>query len=191
MVIGNYNFEGSITVFNEFNATGKINNLSFHDLMDRFKSLVNDTFEYHGDVYFNNNVVIEHLHTNGSIQGKNFDSFLNTVVFKNEDNVIISGRKVFENSVTFDRSFIVHDKLNDIDLKRFQEKAVFIDKPFSIKSKIIFTDGIKVENDIAVKTNFEPKSIMGINIDDLRLNVLYLNRPTYITGDLNYLGIIF
>nr|XP_034171205.1 uncharacterized protein LOC117600218 [Osmia lignaria] len=185
--------DGSITVLNEFNATGRINNLSFHDLMDRFKSLGNDTFELHGDVYFNNNVTLKRLHINGSIQGENFDSFLNTVVFKNEDNVIISGRKVFENSVTFNRGFIVHDQLNDIDLKRFQEKAVFIDKPFSIKSKIIFIDGIKVENDIAVKTNFEPKSIMGINIEDLRINVLYLNRPTYITDpitvtDVNFLS---
>nr|XP_003700076.1 PREDICTED: uncharacterized protein LOC100883089 [Megachile rotundata] len=180
---------GSITVLNKFNVTGKINDIPFQDLMDRFK-LVGDTYVLNGDVHFNDNVTIQNLYTNGSIQGKDFNSFLKDIVFKDEDNVTISGKKVF-NSVTFENSITVHDKLNDIDLKRFWEKAVFIDKPFKIKSKIIFKGGILVDGDVTVKQSFETKSIMGIDVDELRHNVLHLNKPAYITEPMTLTNVTF
>lgn len=143
----------------------------------------NNSYEFRGDVTFVNNVTIENLYVNGSIQGKDFDDFLNTVIYKDEDNVTISGAKIFENTVTFNDGFFVHEKLNDIDLRRFREKAVFIDAPFSVKSKIVFKDGIKVEKNIIVKKSLEAKSIMGIDIEELRSNVLCLNRPSYVDGN--------
>lgn len=172
-----------MTILNDFNTPGKIGDVSFQDLMNRFMHLGNKTFQYQGNVRFSENVTIENLSVDGTIQGTDFDSFVNTVVFKDEENVTISGRKVFENRVTFNGPFDVHDKLNDIDLKKFREKAVFVDEPFSVKSKIIFKDGIKTEKELTVDTELDAKSIMGVDMNDLKRNVLYLNKPTYVKGN--------
>ncbi|XP_053973610.1 uncharacterized protein LOC128873789 [Hylaeus volcanicus] len=182
---------GSVTVLKEFKTTGNIGSVPFRDLMGRFKSLGNNTFEIHGEVRFSPNLTIENLFANELIQGIDLDSFLKTVVFTNEDNVTISGTKVFENLVTFNDSFIVQDKLNDIDLKKFWKKAVFVDKPFSIRSKIVFKDGMKIEKELTVKTDFDPKSIMGVDINELKLDVLYLNRPTYIKDTITFANVNF
>lgn len=177
---------GSVTILKEFNTTGSIGDVPYYNLIKKFKRLGNNSYELHGDVRFLNDVTIKNLYTNGSIQGKNFDHFLTMIMFNNKDNLTVSGTKVFENTVIFNDTFVVQDKLNDIDLKRFQEKVVFIDKPFFIKSKIIFRDGIKIEKDLAVWTNLTTKSIMGIDVNDLHQDVLNLNRPNYIEGDWNY-----
>lgn len=177
---------GSVTILKEFNTTGSIGDVPYYNLIKKFKRLGNNSYELHGDVRFLNDVTIKNLYTNGSIQGKNFDHFLTMIMFNNKDNLTVSGTKVFENTVIFNDTFVVQDKLNDIDLKRFQEKVVFIDKPFFIKSKIIFRDGIKIEKDLAVWTNLTTKSIMGIDVNDLHHDVLNLNRPNYIEGDWNY-----
>lgn len=176
--------QGTVTIINEFNAIGNIGDVPFHDLIDRFKFLGNNSYELGGNVRFFNNVSVENLFINGTIQGTDFDGFLETTIPKNEDNVTISGTKVFQSPVTFNGAFVVRDALNDIDLKRFR-KAVFVDKPFSVESKLIFKDGMKIEKDIAVETEFKVKSVMGVDVDKLRLNVLYLNRPTYIKGYLS------
>lgn len=177
---------GSVTILKEFNTTGSIGDVPYYNLIKKFKRLGNNSYELHGDVRFLNDVTIKNLYTNGSIQGKNFDHFLTMIMFNNKDNLTVSGTKVFENTVIFNDTFVVQDKLHDIDLKRFQEKVVFIDKPFFIKSKIIFRDGIKIEKDLAVWTNLTTKSIMGIDVNDLHHDVLNLNRPNYIEGDWNY-----
>ena len=177
---------GSVTILKEFNTTGSIGDVPYYNLIKKFKRLGNNSYELHGDVRFLNDVTIKNLYTNGSIQGKNFDHFLTMIMFNNKDNLTVSGTKVFENTVIFNDTFVVQDKLNDIDLKRFQEKVVFIDKPFFIKSKIIFRDGIKIEKDLAVWTNLTTKSIMGIDVNDLHHDVLNINRPNYIEGDWNY-----
>lgn len=180
-----------MTVSEYFDSTGNINGVPYRELTDKFRYLGNNSYEIHGDIRFLDNVTIENLYVNGSIQGTDFDDFLNTVIYKDEDNVTVSGTKIFEDTVTFNDEFFVHEKLNDIDLRRFREKAVFINAPFSVKSKIIFKDGIKVEKNIVVKKSLEAKSIMGIDIDELRSNVLYLNRPSYVDGNLDSFCDIF
>ncbi|XP_043789658.1 uncharacterized protein LOC122713359 [Apis laboriosa] len=182
---------GTMTVSEYFDSTGNINGVPYRELTDKFRYLGNNSYEIRGDVRFLDDVTIENLYVNGSIQGIDFDDFLNTVIYKDEDNVTVSGTKIFEDTVTFNDEFFVHEKLNDIDLRRFREKAVFIDAPFSVKSKIIFKDGIKVEKNIVVKKSLEAKSIMGIDIDELRSNVLYLNRPSYVDANLTFTNVIF
>ena len=173
---------GSVTVLEKFNTTGSIGDIPFYNLMDRFNALGNNSYELHGDVRFLNNVTVKSLYTIGLIQGKNFDDFLDTIIFNIEDNLVISGTKVFQNSVIFNDAFVVRDKLNNIDLKRFQQKVIFIDRPFSVKSKIIFKDGIRIEKDLAVSRNLKTKSIMGIDANNLYDNVLILDKPNYIEG---------
>nr|XP_031838334.1 uncharacterized protein LOC116429477 [Nomia melanderi] len=182
---------GTVTVLKNFHATGSIDNIKFQDLMDRFKFLGNNSYEFHGNVRFQENVSVENLIANGTIQGIDFDSFLKTTISKNEDNVTISGTKVFENSVTFNNKFTVHEKLNDINLKNFWENVVFIDKPFSIKSKIFFKDGIKVERDLIVEKDLEAQSIMGIDISELKLGILYSDRPNYIKESIELTNVTF
>lgn len=178
-------FLGSVTILNDFHATKSIGSIPFQDLVNRFRSLGSNTYEIRGDVRFPSNVSIENVLTNGSIQGTDFNSFLNTTIFRNEDNVTISGAKVFQRPVTFKGAFDVRDRLNDIDLKRFREKAVLVGKPFSVGSKLVFKDGVRIEKDVAVKTEFRVGKLMGVDLGELRLSVLYLNRPTYIKGDRN------
>ncbi|KAF3425333.1 hypothetical protein E2986_03027 [Frieseomelitta varia] len=182
---------GSVTVLEKFNTTGSIGDIPFYNLMDRFNRLGNSSYELHGDVRFLNNVTVNNLYTIGLIQGKNFDDFLNTIIFNIEDNLIISGTKVFQNSVIFNDRLVVRDKLNNIDLKRFQQKAIFIDQPFSVKSKIIFKDGIKIEKDLAVSRNLKTKSIMGIDANNLYDNVLILDKPNYIEGITTFTNVSF
>ncbi|XP_076477923.1 female sterile (1) Nasrat isoform X2 [Bombus vancouverensis nearcticus] len=182
---------GSVTILKEFNTTGSIGDVPFYNLIKKFKHLGNNSYELHGDVRFLNDVTIKNLYTNGLIQGKNFDHFLTMIMFNNKDNLTVSGTKVFENTVIFNDTFIVQDKLNDIDLKRFQEKVVFIDTPFFIESKIIFRDGIKIEKDLVVWANLTTKSIMGIDVNDLHHDVLNLNRPNYIEGTTTFTDVNF
>ena len=173
---------GSMTILEKFNTTGSIGDIPFYNLIDRFNAWGNNSYELHGDIRFLNNVTVKSLYTTGLIQGKNFDDFLDTIIFNDEDNLTISGTKVFQNSVIFNDTFVVRDKLNNIDLKRFQENVIFVDQPFSVKSKIIFKDGIKIEKDLAVSTNLKTKSIMGIDANDLYDNVLILDKLNYIEG---------
>ncbi|CAL7939823.1 unnamed protein product [Xylocopa violacea] len=183
--------DGDMTIYKDFNVTGNIGDIPFYELTNKFKSLGNNTFELRGNVHFVDNVTVKNLDTYGLIQGRNFDSFLNTVVFKKQDNLTISGTKVFQNSVTFNDTFVVNDKLNDVDLKRFYQKAVFVDKPFSIKSKVTFKDDILVEKVLAVQTSLDAQSVMGIDLNDLRFNLLYLNKPTYVGGSTTFTNVSF
>ncbi|XP_076763161.1 female sterile (1) Nasrat [Xylocopa sonorina] len=182
---------GDMTIYKEFNVTGNIGDIPFYDFTNKFKALGNNTFELSGDVHFANNVTVNNFYTYELIQGRNFDSFLNTVVLKKQDNLTISGTKVFQNSVTFNDTFVVYDKLNDVDLKRFYRKAVFTDKPFSIKSKVTFKDDVLVEKVLAVQTSLEAHSVMGIDLNDLRFNLLYLNKPTYVAGSMTFTNVSF
>ncbi|XP_078052187.1 female sterile (1) Nasrat [Augochlora pura] len=191
LITGPVIVNGSVTVLEKFHATGSIGNIKFEDLVNRRKSLGNNSYEFHENVNFPNNVTIKNLVVNGSIQGRDFDAFLKTVIFKNENNVVITGAKVFENLVTFNDEFYVHDKLNDIDLNSFWNNAVFIDKPFFIKSKIIFENDIQVENDLIVKTDLAVGSVMGIDVNELKLGVLYRNRPLYIEETIELTDVVF
>ncbi|XP_076659708.1 female sterile (1) Nasrat [Halictus rubicundus] len=182
---------GTVTVREKFHATGSIGDVKFQDLMDRRKFLGNNTYEFRGSVRFPQNVSIENLVVNGTIQGTDFDSFYKSIIFTTEDNVTISGPKVFNNSVTFNNAFLVREQLNDINLKDFWKNAVFIDKPFFISSKVVFQDDIRVEKNLIVKTDFEVESIMGVNIDELKLSVLYLNRPVYIEETVELNNVVF
>ncbi|XP_017877319.1 uncharacterized protein LOC108623376 [Ceratina calcarata] len=190
-LLGPIIINGSITVSNDFNVTGKINHIPFHNFTNRFKFVGNNTYEFGDGINFPGNVTVENLQTTGLIDGKNFTEFLDTVIYKDKDNLTITGTKIFKNKVIFNNSFIANDRLNDIDLKRFYEKAVFIDKPFSIKSKVIFKDALKVEKDIIVKKNLEAKSIMGIDLDDLKKNVMNVNRPIHIDGTVTFSKVDF
>ncbi|KZC06056.1 hypothetical protein WN55_07142 [Dufourea novaeangliae] len=182
---------GSVTVLEKFNATGSIGDIPFQNLMDKLKPLGNNTYELRGTVLFSKNVTIENLFVNGFIQGIDFDDFLGTTISKHEDNVTISGVKVFHGSVTINDSFSVDEKLNGIDLKKFWDCAVFIDKPFFIKSRVVFKEDVEVKKDLIVKTDLQAKSIMGIDIDELKLTVLYLNRPTYVKENITLTDAIF
>ncbi|XP_076237942.1 female sterile (1) Nasrat [Calliopsis andreniformis] len=190
VLTGPLTINGSLTILNNFNATGNIGSISYEDLISRFKPLGKDTYELVGNVRFYNNVSIENLFTNGTIQGTDFGSFLSTTVARNEDNVTVFGAKVFQGPVTFKGAFLVRDKLNDIDLKRFQ-KAVFVDRPFSVRTKLVFKDGVRIEEDIEVETEFQAKSLMGVDVNELRLDVHYLNRPTYIKETIAFTDVIF
>lgn len=172
-------------VLRNFNTTGKIGNFVFlSDFTDRFKTLENNSYALHGDFYFESASVIR-LNVSGSIQESMLDNFLETIIFKNDANITISGLKLLKNSVTFNGAFNIDGSLNDLDLYRFHENVVHIDKPLSINTKVMFKEDIYLRNDIVVKTTLQSNTIMGINIKDLQKNVVVLNKPKYFPG--NYL----
>ncbi|XP_024892131.1 uncharacterized protein LOC112467658 [Temnothorax curvispinosus] len=171
---------GSVTVFKNFNTTGKIGNSVFlNDFTDRFKTLEDSSYVLRGNFYFTETASVTKLNVSGSIQGSKLDSFLETTIFKNDANVTISGLKLFKNSVKFNGAFNIDGSLNDLDLHRFHENVVCIDKPFSIDTKVMFRKDVHLQKSLIVKTKLQAITIMGVDIKDLQENVIDLNKPKY------------
>ncbi|XP_032684825.1 uncharacterized protein LOC116850535 [Odontomachus brunneus] len=167
--------KGSITVLNSFNATGKIGNMFFRDFTDRFKPLGNNSYALRGDFHFTENVSIARL--DGPIQGSLFDNFLQRAIVKNDSNVTISGAKLFSKPITFYDEFTIDSSLDDLDLLRFREKAVYIDEPFSIDSRVVFKEDVHIRRNLVAKKTLEASTIMGVDMKDLRENAILLNAP--------------
>lgn len=173
-------------VFKNFNTTGKIGNSVFlNDFTDRFKTLEDNSYALRGNFYFIETACITRLNVSGSIQGSMLDSFLETIIFKNDTNVTISGLKLFKNSVTFNDEFNIDGSLNDLDLYKFHENAVYIDKLFSIDTKVIFREDIYLQKNLLLKTKLQSNTIMRVDMKDLQENVIILSKPKYFPG--NYL----
>lgn len=117
-----------------------------------------------------------------------FNNFLETVIFKNDTNITISGLKVFKSPITFNSTFIIDGSLNNLDLNRFKN-AVYIDKPFSIDIKIIFKEDVYISKALVVKTELQSNTIMKVDMQDLQENVIALNKLNYFSG--NYVFIYY
>lgn len=153
------------------------------DFTDRFKTLENNSYALRGNFYFTENASVTRLNVNGSIQGSMLDSFLQTVIFKNDTNVTIRGLKLFKNSVTFNSTFNIDGSLNDLDLYRFHKNVVYVDKPFSIRTKVIFREDVYLQKNLTVKTKLQSSTIMGVDLKDLQENIIICNKPKYISGN--------
>ncbi|XP_035739608.1 uncharacterized protein LOC118449304 [Vespa mandarinia] len=183
---------GTVNVVENFDVIGKINKVSFRDLINRVRKLDEETFELNSNIRFVNSIEIIDLITNGTIDGINFDKFAKSVVFKKEDNVTLSGAKNFQGSLTFNESFlIVEEALNDIYLKEFYEKAIFIDKPFTFNSSVIFQKDIVVKKNLEILEALDVKTIGGVDIDNLKDIVAYLDRPFFFPAPMTFINITF
>lgn len=167
----------------EFNTPGRIGDVFLHDFTKRFRSLGNNVYDLHGDFYFPEITTIANLDVNETIQQFMFDDFLRTTIANNDANVTIFGRKLFNNSVTFDRAFIIDGSLNDIDLHRFHTSAVYIDKPLSINSDVVFKEDVYVKQNIAVKTKLQSSTIWGVDMKELQESVIALDEVRYFPGN--------
>lgn len=175
---------GTVSVAGNFDATGKMNEVHFRDLINRVRKLDDETFELKSNVRFDNSIEMIDLTIDGTIDGTNFNEFNKSVVFKKEDNVTLSGAKRFKGSLTFNESFlIVEEALNDIDLKEFYEKAIFIDEPFTINSSVLFQEDIVVEKNLEVLETLDVKTIGGIDVEGLKDIVAHLDRPFFFPGN--------
>lgn len=179
-------FLGSIIVLRSFNTTGRVGDMFLSDFTDRFKPFGNNYYDLRGDVRFTEDVSVEILDVSGPIQGSMFDNFLQRTIAKNESNVMISGQKLFNTTITFNDRFTITDKLDDLELFEFREKAVYVDKPFSISSKVTFKENIHVRKNLLVKKQLQASTIMGVNVKDLQENVVLLNSPTHFGGNYFY-----
>ncbi|XP_072767506.1 uncharacterized protein Fs(1)n isoform X2 [Anoplolepis gracilipes] len=182
---------GWVTVLRNFNTTGKIGNIFFRDFTNIFKSLGNNSYALYGDFYFNEITSISRLNISGPTQRSIFDSFFETVIFKNDINITISGSKVFKSLVTFNSAFIIESSLNNLDLNRFYENAVYIDKPFSINVKVMFKEDVYVRKTLIVKTELHSNTIMKVNIKDLQENVIALNKLNYFSEQITLDNVTF
>lgn len=173
-------------VSRNFNTTGKIENSIFlSDFTDRFRTVKDNSYALRGNFYFIETASVTRLNVSGSIQGSMLDSLLETLIFKNNTNVTISGLKLFKNLVTFNGAFNIDGSLNDLDLHRFHNNVVYIDKPFSIDNNVVFREDIYLRKNLVVNTELQSHTIMEIDIKDLEENVVALNKPKYFPG--NYL----
>lgn len=174
-------------ILKNFNTTGKIGNSAFlNDFADRFKKLENNSYALRGNFYFVETASVARLNVSGSAQGSMLDSFLQAVIFKNDTNVTIRGLKLFKNSVTFNSAFNIDGSLNDLDLYRFHKNVVYVDKPFSIDTEVIFREDVYLQKNLVVKTNLQSSTIMGVDMKDLRENIIVFNEPKYISGNYFY-----
>lgn len=177
---------GSITVLRNFNTSGKIGNSVFlNDFTNRFKDKDN-SYALRGNVYFIETASVTRLNVSGSIQGSLLNSFFKTMIFKNDTNVTIFGLKLFKDSITFNDAFNIDGSLNNIDLYRFHENVVYIDKPFSINTKVTFGENVYLRKNLVVKNKLQSYTIMEVDMKDLQENVIALNKPKYFPGNYRY-----
>ncbi|KAL2738006.1 hypothetical protein V1478_002092 [Vespula squamosa] len=183
---------GTVNVVGNFDATGKINKVYFRDLINRVRKLDDETFELNSNVRFDDSIEIIDLTTDGTIDGMNFNEFNRSVVFKKEDNVTFTGAKRFQGSLTFDESFlIVEEALNDINLKEFYEKAIFIDKPFAINSSVLFQEDVVAEKNLEILETLDVKTIGGVDVVGLKDTIAYLDRPFFFPAPMTFTNINF
>lgn len=153
-------------------------------MTNRVKKFDEDTFEVNSNVRFVDSIEIIDLFVNGTIVGIYFDEFAKSVVYVGEDDVTLTGVKHFRGSLTFNESFlIVEETLNDIHLKEFYEKAIYIDKPIAINSSVLFRDDIVVKKDLEIHETLDVKTIGGVDIDNLKDVVAYLDQPFFFPGN--------
>ncbi|EGI69366.1 hypothetical protein G5I_01903 [Acromyrmex echinatior] len=177
MLKGPIIINGSVTVRRNFNTTGKIGNSVFlSDFTNRLKDKDN-SYTFRGNVYFIETASITRLNVSGSIQGSMLNSFFKTMIFKNDTNVTIFGLKLFKNSVTFNNAFNIDGSLNNLDLYRFYENVVYINKPFAINTKVTFRENIYLRKNLVVKNKLQSYTIMEVDMKDLQENVIALNKP--------------
>lgn len=184
-------FLGWVDVLKNFNTTGKIGNVPLRDFTNRFKSLGNNSYALRGNFYFNETTSITRLNISGLIQRSMFNNFLETVIFKNDINITLSGLKIFKSPITFNNTFIIDGSLNNLDLNTFHKSAVYIDKPFSIDIKIIFKEDVYIRKALVVKTELQSNTIMKIDMQDLQENVVALNELNYFSGNYGFIHIYY
>ncbi|XP_025075109.1 uncharacterized protein LOC105431077 [Pogonomyrmex barbatus] len=192
MLKGPVVIKGSITVLRNFNTTGRIGNVVFlSDFTNRFKALEANSYALCGNFYFTETSSIIRLNVSGFIQELMLNNFMETIIFKNYGNITISGLKLFNNSVTFNDAFNIDGSLNDLDLYRFHKSVVYVDKPFSIDTKIIFKEDIYLQKNLLVKRKLQSSTIMGVDMTDLHENVIILNKPKYFSARMAFDNVTF
>ncbi|XP_011699083.1 PREDICTED: uncharacterized protein LOC105456604, partial [Wasmannia auropunctata] len=180
MLKGPIIINGSVVVLRNFNTTGKIGNSVFlSDFTDRFKTVKDKSYALRGHFYFIETASVTRLNVNGSSQGSMLDNFLKTIIFKNDENVTMSGLKLFKKSITFNDTFNIDGSLNDLDLHRFHENVIYIDKPFLINTKVMFREDIYLRKNLVVKAKLQSQIIMKVDIKELQENVIAVNKPKY------------
>lgn len=174
--------KGNVFVEKSFSSDGKINDVIYEQLIDRFSYSGSNTLELHGNFRFVDNCDVENLRIDGPIQGITFDNFLDTVIFQGDD-VHISGSKIFTDSVTFGKNFTISNEYNGLDLGPFNHKAVFSDKEIHIDCKIIFKNDLILAGDLVVEEKLNCKTVARVDIEELTSNAIFLDRPSYVSGN--------
>ncbi|XP_014603353.1 PREDICTED: uncharacterized protein LOC106786456 [Polistes canadensis] len=184
---------GTANVVGSFDARGKIQNkLYFRDLINRFRKLNDETCELNVNVRFVSAIEIIDLKMNGTIDGIDFNELVDSIVLKNEDNVTLSGGKRLKGSLMLNESFVIIDEaINDINLKRFYEKAIFIDEPLTMNSSVVFLQDIVLKKNLDVVENLDVNWIGGVDIDNLKDVVVYLNLPYFFPAPTTFTSINF
>lgn len=182
---------GSVNVQSQFDSSGKINDVFFKDISKVIQRLDEKIFKLKGDfLVYGDNSSVQNFYASGELQQKNIDVFMENLIYLDEKNVEIKGNKYFNNTVEFSNGVSISDNFENLDLQKFYENVVLIDRPLSLrKSSVIFEGDIMVENDLIVR-NLRTVTLKSINIDDLRDNVVHLNRPQFIGGNFHRAEII-
>ncbi|XP_043288251.1 uncharacterized protein fs(1)N [Venturia canescens] len=183
---------GTVKVLDAFETAGKIGGIVWQEIRDRFKSVGNETFAAKGNISFlDEDVKVSSLLVTERIQGVDIADFQKSVIYKSSKNIVIEGPLIFKNPVTIDSRFVVTETYNDLDLKNFYEKAVRIDRPLNVRSKIVFTKNLHVKKNLVVDDELESETIGGINLKKVHENAVFVDRPTSIPGSVSIGNAIF
>ncbi|KAK0158646.1 hypothetical protein PV328_009623 [Microctonus aethiopoides] len=184
--------KGEIIIEEYFNPRGKIGGIYFEDIIKHNNNsgknlhIINGNFQY----TTNDTVDIKKLFVTGNIQDKNFNEFIESVVFLDSENVLVTGTKIFENSISF-HNLTIEREFNNINLEKYFREVVRIDKPMKIKSKLIFQNDITINGDLIITKNLTTNTIMGINFNELISNAMYTNQPTTVSGTMRFINLTF
>lgn len=168
----------------KFETDGKIGGIPWQEIRDKVKFVGNETYVTIGNISFtNDDVKIENLFVTDNIQNVDIADFQKSLIYKNSQNITIYGPVIFKNRVTIDARFVVTETFNDLDVKNFYEKAVLIDRPFKVKSKILFTKNLHAEKDLVITDELKAKTVGKIDLRKTYENAAFVDRPVSIPGN--------
>lgn len=107
---------------------------------------------------------------------------MESLIYLNDTNIEIPCTKILSGPVQFNDYITVTKNLAGVDLEKFYEKVIRIDKPTFVNSPVIFANDVILDKDLTVVDSLKVGTIQGINIDNLIENAVYVNRPTSILG---------
>lgn len=170
-------------VRDSFNSSRKINDVLFKDIGEVIQKLAEKSYKLKGDFLIHDYCFVRNLNVHGKLQEKRVDELMENLVYVYDEHVEITGTKYFNNSVYFFGGVSLSNKFENLDLQKFYESVILTDRPISIfNSTVVFESDIMIENDLTVRNNLKTSTLKGINIDELKDNVIYLNRPVFIAG---------
>ncbi|RZC43199.1 uncharacterized protein BDFB_000451, partial [Asbolus verrucosus] len=179
--------------------TDKLNHMVLADILTKQgRQEISGSVTIHGNVFFDNNVIVSESINNisvssitenyqlnndeikvkeirGYVNDKLAQKFVDDIVYK-EGDFRLQGETIFENNVDIKRNIRVVGYTNNIDLTAFASNVVMVTKDTDIKGPVRFKDPVDVENRITLFGNMKTQTLNGIDLQSWTENAIFVNK---------------